>query len=311
MSGVTDQSQEQQPQPAPAAQAPEPSEAEALASAVAGYEKKTRGAEPPVDEVPTETPEPQASTPAAETPAAAAAPAPDPAPAQDKSPSITELSDELKALREKVKGMTGDADATRRMHGEIGNINRTLQQLQAQAKAKPDDAPANDELTAAITQAEEVANEYPELAGPLVKVIKSMQAQIAKQSTAQPESVDVSTLVSKEVLKFRAQDENDAIVALKADHPDYITVRETPEYRAWLASKTPEYQEMFNNTWNPAVVSKGLTEFKESLKAKAQKTKRLEGAITPAGVPHKPGPSVLPDEEGFNRGYYGRGQARR
>jgi hypothetical protein len=95
----------------------------------------------------------------------------------------------------------------------------------------------------------------------------------------------------------------DAMEALAEDHPDYETVRETPEYKNWLSSKAPEFQKRFTTTWNPAVVSKGLTEFKESLKDKQKKQNRLAAAVTPMGVPQTGGSSTIPDEDGFSRGY--------
>ena len=286
--------------------AAEQSEDEVMAALVAGYNGTTaRGEQPPADPQPeaeSETPEPQGNV-----------PSPDPVEEKPEQPGISALTEELKTLREKVKTTAGDADVIRRMHGEIGNINRTLTQLQKsqeQATAKPEQAPAEDEFAAALTQAEKVADEFPELAGPLVKVIKTMKDRMA-QTTQPAEPVDVHALVTNEISKLRQQDEEDAKSDLLADHPDYTTVRETAEYKAWLSSKTPEFQKRFTTTWNPAVVSKGLTEFKDSMKTKEQpaaqakpdKIKRLEAAVAPQGVPHKPQPSTISDEEALLRGY--------
>lgn len=287
-------------------QAPVQTEAEALASAMAGYDKTARE-QPPVESTPEPSAE-QESTPATETPESSQAPEPE-APA---APGVADLKAELDALKAKVSSTAGDADTVRKLHGEIGNINRTLKQLQSKAPAS--DAPAIDELAAALQSAEKAAEEFPEVVGPVVKGLKAIAENLARQKPAQAEPVDITGLVSAEVQKFRAQDEEDAKVALKFAHPDYATVRTTPEYKAWLSSKTPEYQEMFNTTWNPAVVSAGLTEFKDQLKlveAKKRKTERLETAVTPQGVPQKAQPSKLPDEEGLYVGYYGKDRKRR
>jgi hypothetical protein len=87
-------------------------------------------------------------------------------------------------------------------------------------------------------------------------------------------------------------------------------VRETPEYKSWLSSKPADFQEDFNTTWDPAVVSLGLTEFKDSLKAKARKQDRLASAVSPQGVPQQARQSTLSDEEGFSVGYYQKGRKR-
>ncbi len=272
-------------------------EAEELASLMAGY-NKARGDEPPVsvDAKPqdaVETVEVEAVAPAAE-------------PELDPEPTVVSLADELKALKAKVAAANSDPDAVRRLHGEIGNINRTLKALQTPAKAE--EAPADDELAAAIKDAEAIAQEMPEIAGPLVKALK---ASLNRPQPAQIKSEDIDERVTAAVSKAR---ETDAIEALKEEHPDFMTVRDTPQYKAWLTSKTPEFQERFNTTWNPAVVARGLTEFKDSLKEREEreererkererKQSRLATAVTPQGVPQKAGPSVISDEEALMIGY--------
>ncbi len=208
---------------------------------------------------------------------------------------MTSLADELKTLKERVAAANSDPEHVRRLHGEIGNINRTLQAMQKAAKAE--EAPVDDELTAALKSAEAAAEEYPEVVGPLVKALK---ASIARQPAVQAKPEDIDERVTTAVSKAR---ETDAIEALKEEHPDFMTVRETPEYKTWLASKPPEFQTRFNTTWNPAVVARGLTEFKDSLKKQQSKQTRLEQAITPKGVPQVVKSSTLPDEQGLLVGY--------
>jgi hypothetical protein len=264
-------------------------DAEELASAMAGY-NKTRGEQPPVEE-----PKPKTEVAAVETEEVQAVVPVEELPQPDPEPTVVTLADELKALKAKVAAANSDPDAVRKLHGEIGNINRTLKALQAPVKAEA--APADDELAAAIKDAEALAEEMPEIAGPLVKALK---ASLNRPQPAPVKPEDIDERVTAAVSKAR---ETDAIEALREEHPDFMTVRETPEYKAWLTSKPPEFQERFNTTWNPAVVARGLTEFKESLKARERKQTRLAAAVTPQGVPQKAGPSTLPDEAGFSVGY--------
>lgn len=255
-------------------------EAEELASVMAGYNGKTvRSETPPVEEVPNEPSTAQDVTnPAIE--------------ADHQEPSVKDLASELKALKAKVAESGALPDEMRKLYGEIGNINRTLQQ---QTKAAPAAAPVDDEFTAALKEAEAVAGDFPELMSPILKALKA-----ARQPTQQQPVENIDERVSQAVSSIR---QKEAIETLQEEHPDYITVRDTAEYKTWLASKTPEFQERFTTTWNPAVVSRGLTEFKESLKTRERKQTRLAAAIAPQGVQQRAGPSTLPDDEGFNVGY--------
>ena len=250
-------------------------ESQQLESANAGY-NKARGDMPPVEVAPIET-------------------------AKVEEPAVVEptvdLAQELAALKAKVATSSGDSITVRKLHGEIGNINRTLKAL----TAKPE-APVNDEFTAAMIDAEAAATEFPEVLAP---VLKALKASASRQAPVSSEEIEarVSTAI-------KATRENDAIESLKEEHPDYETVRETPEYNTWLTSKPPEFQHRFTTTWNPAVVAKGLTEFKDWSKAKERKQNRLETAVAPQGVPVKPTSSTLSDDAGYAAGYY-KGNKRR
>lgn len=274
------------------------SEAQALADAQAGYERKTRGEQPPVSAEPTteSTPAPVEETPTAE--ATQGAPTPEGEPAQPMS-----VADELAALRARVNEMastSADPGEIRRLNGEIGNINRTLQQLQ---KGKEEgEQPAASELDAVLKDAEAVAEEYPELAGPLVKAIKALQSIAPKA----PE-VDIDARVSAAVAKQREQD---AIAALKEEHPDFTEFRQTADFKDWLASKPAAFRKTFTETWNPATVAKGLTEAKEWAKARRQNKDRRLSAVLPQGAG---GPQVKqpPSDEQAVLAGYNRAKGRR
>jgi hypothetical protein len=292
-------------------------DAQALASAQAGYDRKARGTMPPAeapvaasgadaplaDQVqtpPQDAPGPEESDLEAAASAAPAA-APDP---------IAAVTEQLGALRAQVQELAsagGAAAEVRKLHGEIGNINRTLKKLEA---AKPADAPAaEDELAAALKQAEAVAEEFPEIAGPLVKALKAFHAKSAQATPpkdpepaspadttqAQPAAVDVE----KERLAARQQA---AIDALNELHPDRLEINKTPDFKKWLATKPPEYQKKVNTSWNPAVLSSMYDEFKASVAARTRRQERLEAAAQPQGTGAS-GPTTIPDEEGARIGY--------
>lgn len=268
--------------------------ADELVAAMSGYNARSRNKLPAEEpEEPRQTAQPEVKTEVA-TPEVTSAPEP-------KEPQTPTLEERLAALKEEVKQLVGiDPQAVRKLNGDIGDINRRLKQLEPKPEAKP--APVDDELTAALAQAEEAAQGFPELAGPLVNVAKLL-------SKARQESGETASVLSKEQVAelVTQQRYNDAVSALEEEHPDFRTVRETPEFKEWFKTKPAEYQEKLNNSVNPLFVSKGLTEFKESVAKKQQtaqkKQERLASAITPQSVPAPAKPSAIPDEEGAMRGY--------
>ena len=251
---------------------------EILSEIMAGYDTTTvRDEKPPTDDVP-ETIQDESI--------------------EDERPEVTirSLSDELKDLKARVSASQNDPDTIRRMHGEIGNINRTLQEIKnpppAQTVEIDEDAAALDEIT----------QEYPELAGPIVKNIKALQDKLSSLSANQ-HSAPIDDIDDRVTRAVQERTQRDAIELLEEEHPDYTAVYKSQEFKTWLSAKPPEYQVRLENTWNPGIVSKGLTEFKNALKKSKEKNTRLVSAITPRGVPQKAGSSVLPDEDGLMIGY--------
>lgn len=276
-------------------------EAQAIAEAQAGYEGKAR-AQAPAETQPVEQEQPLAdSAPEEQEPDPQAEPEPSP---QD---AVAAQLDDLKAQVKQLAERNADADTVRKMHGEIGNINRTLKQLKALEKA---DAPAEDEMAAALKDAEAIAGEYPEIAGPMVRAIKALQARLPapvvqeEQQQAEEESEEQQLAPAIDPEKLRAQAAQEAAVkALDEVHPDRHAVKESAEFKGWFAQwKTPEYRKKVTSSWNPAVVAEPFTAFKAWKAAQQRKQERLDAAATPQGLPRAT-PSTISDEEAARIGY--------
>lgn len=289
-------------------------EVQAAADAQAGYERRTRASSnesAPVS-VPAVQPEAAVSPLADSVPPSASVTDPEPAPdvqADPAGPSVQVLAqtlDDVRAQLKELKDNGADAATVRKMHGEIGELNRTMKQLKAlENKAE---APADDELAAALSSAEKVAEEYPDIAGPLVKAIKALQSR--QPTPAVDPSPDLEQLESTQATNEPERDEHGytveeraAIKALDEVHPDRFKVKASPEFQTWMASKPPEYQTKVNTSWNPAVLSKCFDDFKATLAARKSKQNRVEAAVQPSGTPQRSQPTVLPDEAGIERGY--------
>ena len=218
-------------------------------------------------------------------------------PAEPAPPTVNETIDALKA---QVSELNGTPASIRKIYGELGNIQRALKQQQSQPTARGEPSP---EMLAAIAQADDVAKEYPELAGPLVNLAKLISKQAAPQAASSP-AIDVESAIREGIARER---QTDAIEALHLEHPDYTVVRGTPEYKEWLAAKDAAFRETFTTTWNAGFVAKGLTAFKTWREAKAQaadvKQKRLASAVTRKGVGPSTGSTKLPDSAGLAAGY--------
>ena len=248
------------------------SESDAMASLLAGYNNDAHAEEAPAEEVEVEDAVVEEVV-------------------EESTEVVPSLAEELATLKARVASMHGDPDEVRKLHGEIGNINRTLKTLQ-----KPE-APVDDELTAALKAAEEAAEEFPEVAGPMLRAIRALSAA---KSNANSEPVDIKSSVATEVAALRAKEVEDAV---HEAHPDFKEVITSNGFHSWVKGKTPELQEKILGTNNPAVAANYLSEYKTSLQVKQKKQDRLAAAVvTPSGS-QRTKPSTLNDDEGLLAGY--------
>lgn len=280
----------------------EQTEAQALASAQAGYEGKARASAPAEPTV-------QAAAPLAnsEQPASASPQEPDaddePNPsAEPAAPSEAEQlraqMDDLKAHVRQLSANGADGNTVRKMHGEIGEINRLVKQL---ATASTKDTPAaEDKLAAALKRAEATAAEYPEIGGPFFEALKELQSRIAQPAEPKPAEVKSPSDMQQQRMKERQEE---AIRALDEVHPDRHQLKDSPEFKAWFAKKPPEYQKKVTTSWNPAVVAEPFTDFKAYRAARQRKQEQLDAAVQPTGTPTTPQPTTIPDEQGAFIGY--------
>jgi hypothetical protein len=213
-----------------------------------------------------------------------------PKPAEQQKDAAQLLEERLAAFKEEVRTIAnGDPVAVRKLHGEIGDINRKLKQLEP--KPAPQPAPVDEELAAAMQGAERVAEDFEELGGPLVTALKAVVAntgrRASEQSTITTEQLNEQVQVEAKRLQDAAEKRqyDEAVIVLKTDHPDFATVKDSPEFFAWVKAKPAELQEVIFHTENPVLAARYLTEFKDVQRVQQKKQDRLSSAITPTGVP--------------------------
>lgn len=307
---------------------PEQQDAQAILEAREGYDKSARGTQPPTESTPpAATPAPVAQAPeqpladldepdelpgdpGARTDPVVTPPKPDP---------IAAVSEQLSALRTQVKELAdagGAAAEVRKLHGEIGNINRTLTQLQQASQASAAGTPTSeDELVAVMKQVDEVAEQFPEIAGPLVKALKALQAKsatpapqatppVATPAPASEPPAQTTEVPAVDIEKVRLNARQTmAIEAIDELHPDRHLIKETPEFKTWFAAKAPEYQQRVLTTWNPAVLAQCFTDFKNQQLTRKRKQDRLDQAAAPQGGGGAPVPTTISDEQAAWEGY--------
>lgn len=219
------------------------------------------------------------------------------------------LEERLLSFKEEVRAMasSGDPAAVRKLHGEIGNINRKLKQLEP--KPAPQPAPVNEELAAAMQGAERVAEEFQELGGPLVTALKAVakagnRPQEQQGMTQEEISAQIEARAAQLLAGEQERQRNDAVKVLKIDHPDFENVMRSKEFDAWVKAKPADLQETIIHTENPLLAARFLSEFKDSQQKQQKKQGRLASAVTPTGVSAPTAaPSKLTADEEIMLGY--------
>lgn len=283
----------------------------ALAEALAGYNARGAATAPPAAEPDTTAAQPEVSADAqpVTNPADAAG---DP-PAAPASATPSALEERLAAFKEEIRASASQytPEEVRKLHGQIGEMNRKLQQMEKTKADIPTPPPAPSPLDAAIAEAELAAEGFPEVAGPLVAALKlATQQKPAGPATPPLTQADIDARADARAQELfdqrQAAAREEAIAVLRTDHPDFQTVADSPEFDAWILTRPAELRSVIRNTENPVLAARFMSEFKSTQQAKQKKMDRLEGAITPTGTPSSAAPSQPTDMElalaGYNKG---------
>jgi hypothetical protein len=242
-------------------------EQQAKSAFAAGY-NKVRGEEPPAIVEPAETDQ---DKPVEEEPAAVQQPEPEKpifaGLTETQLKAKLERIDEIDQLRDDINGRD------RRAMGKIGELNRTLQQLQEFNKNSASVTPRD---------LKHLRDEFPELAELLAKDIG--------------ESPDVEKMVSDRVQAATAETiEKVEEKLLTVMHPDWKELANSGEFQSWVGLMKPEEAEALMGSKDGVAVAAHLTKFKawrddfnkqkatadEAERQKQDKRQRLEAAAVP------------------------------
>lgn len=145
----------------------------------------------------------------------------------------------------------------------------------------------------------ELNAEYPDFAPLLVAGLnRALAGQPAVSQEVQPPEQQPSAPVRTVDDVALAQEE------LAISHGDWKDVVQTEGFQKWKASLSPQRKKVLDNSWNVAVLSRVLDEYKATLAPKKARQERLEAAITPRGVQRSTPAQTIEDAflAGFNGG---------
>jgi hypothetical protein len=264
---------------------------------------QARGDQPPTntDETPASPAVAEASPAPADKPLAGAS---EPAPATKAEPEPAFTPEQFKALIERVaeidslKATLESSHA--KTHGKIGELNRTLLQIQQAAAASP----AGVKLS--VGALKRLGEDYPDLAKLLAEDLTE-----ALSATGVPQAaptVDLAPIEERFAQQLDAANKAHEAKLLTVMFPDWRTTTQSADFRLWLETQPEDYRTRINNSWDALEIADALRTHQAAQAAakapapKQDKTKRLEAAVTPQGVPGD-GPPALDPEAEFLAGY--------
>ncbi len=180
-----------------------------------------------------------------------------------------QLEDLLAGVAEYREGKTTLGKRLDDAFGQLGGINQflaSLKQSGGSVKVTAEDFP-------------ELNEEFPEMAAALAKGIGQILSRSKGGAPALTEEQIKSTAATIARSEARNQARLDRMDELE---PEWEIIAgkegESTPFRQWLAAQPADYQKVVKDTWDPKVLAKAISKFKEDTKPKAP-------AKPPAGKP--------------------------
>jgi hypothetical protein len=219
---------------------------------------------------------------------------------QPDMPVAGVTGEQLTAMLAKLPEIDKLGDMTsselRKVHGKIGELNRTLQELQKNSAAKGS-------LSLAGKSFKRLNEEFPEIAEILAADLN--EAGFAGGSNDQAR---LEPLVNERVLQVQEQMQRDMQMnLLKIQHRDYLDVVKGDDFKVWMQTIPVEDQKQINDTWDAMYLGEKISAFKswrdKRNEGSFSRKERLQRAITPKGLQQKAQQSALSEEDGFRAAF--------
>lgn len=270
--------------------------------------------------------EPTENPPPVETPAPSETPAPVETPVSADPPVAPVVSDaQLKDLLAKVNTVDELKLAIEKLRGDafgkVGGLERTLKQIQeATPIGQPIEVKAED--LKGIEAEFPGLNLAPALAKDLTAVLSKMKGTGSAPSGMTPDEIKAQIDAARSegkadtVALLEEERKRIAIERLTDVHEDWQTVIGPPdkpsEFRTWLKGEGEAKEKAFLESWDPRLIGKTLSQFKEAKKAPPKpkptdsRGQRLAEAVPAKGGGVPTSKSKVNEEElAFEAGYKG------
>lgn len=253
----------------------------------AGFDEAVTGV------APTETPA-QTTEPAAEPAPQEAMPEAEPVVAEE--PVIAGYKEsELRAKLAKLDKLD-ELDRVRdSVRGDYGGLKKAIEELRA-AQAKP--ATTDSRLAKMIAKLED---EFPEMFADIPR--DEHPASAEEKPAPVVDQAEVDRRIAEATAQIKAEaDKTVAIKLIDFKHPDRMVIKDTPEFKTWVATLPANEQDEVWNTWDANVLSAKFDAFKEWNTKRLRNAERLKGAVTPKGVA-RAAPATISDEQAMKAGF--------
>jgi len=224
--------------------------------------------------------------------------------AKDGKPSEPNVDEAInRAIESRLNAIREERiTAERKMFGKLGAMEAAIKRLH--------DRPTVGNRKMADEAIKEMSEEYPELAGKMKKVVDAISGQEQppqKQAPAfdpallQAQLVDAMNKQQAALTdKFNKEKEELQFAIIEDRHQDYKQVLNGTEFKKWFEALPDERKKQYSGTNSGFVISRMITEYKESVKRQAkvkeEKTKKLERAVAPKTVETSPKKQLTDDE---------------
>lgn len=197
--------------------------------------------------------------------------------------------DEMVELRSQVGRIP---DLLKRLDDVNGRYGRLAQRFEEMQQRLATPARSQDAATETADDAKELLkdlrDEFPELADKLQSAFSKV---IATRGGTSVDPDAIGKMVAERMATERQAATDAAIQELSEAHPDWMQVRETPEFREWKESLPPRARVRFEKSLDPHYVAEMLDQHKEWL---TSRTRQPSGTTASQASKSRLSNAVLP-----------------
>ncbi len=199
---------------------------------------------------------------------------------------------QIKSLLERAARVDAIEEQLQKAHGKIGELNRTMLNLQSRPAEPTPQAPAADIDELVIGEFEA---QFPEFAPAVEARARRIAQEVMAQAQSSGAPVDADQ-ISKTV----------NLAVMDATNPGWRETVQSTDFSLWIATQPDDVRHTYATTWDHGALGKIVAGFKQHQAAgavRANKSKqRLEAALTPESrggrVTH-----AISDEDAFAAGF--------